>query len=162
MCFPRLINALRYSAVCDIARNTAARCTKVSVLAGGPWRFATTNNRRPGVLMRYSNSVLPAVVALLAAGAVVACSTTPRRSEAQRAADADIAGRVQATLLADANIFARHIDVEVDAGVVHLGGYVWEDEDFQTARRDAASVPGVKTVVDEMELTRGGLAGTGR
>ena len=77
-------------------------------------------------------------------------------------ADADIADRVQAALLADPNIYARRIDVEVDRGVVHLGGYVWEDEDFRTARRDAASVPGAKTVVTEMELVRGGLAGTSR
>ena len=45
---------------------------------------------------------------------------------------------------------ARHIDVAVDRGVVHLGGYVWENDDFQTARRDAASVPGVKTVVAQI------------
>ncbi len=77
-------------------------------------------------------------------------------------ADADIADRVQAALLADPNIYARHIDVEVDRGVVHLGGYVWEDENFRTARRDAAPVPGAKSVVTEMELVRGGLAGTSR
>lgn len=57
-------------------------------------------------------------------------------------------------------LIITHIDVAVDRGVVHLGGYVWEDDDFQTARRDAASVPGVKTVITQMELMRGGLAGT--
>jgi osmotically-inducible protein OsmY len=77
-------------------------------------------------------------------------------------ADAEIADRVQAALLADPTIYARHIDVAVNRGVVHLGGYVWEDEDFQTARRDATSVPGVKTVITQMELNRGGLAGTSR
>ena len=94
--------------------------------------------------------------------ALIACSTTPRRTAAQRVADADTADRVQAALLADPNIYARHIDVRVDRGVVHLGGYVWEATDFGVARRDAASVPGAIAVVSEMELVRGGLAGTSR
>jgi osmotically-inducible protein OsmY len=112
--------------------------------------------------MRRANRVLPAIVALAAAYGVVACSTTPRRSAAERAADAEIATRVEAALLADPDIYARHIDVAVDRGVVHLGGYVWEDEDFRLARNDAASVPGVKIVDTQMELMRGGVAGTSR
>jgi hypothetical protein len=60
------------------------------------------------------------------------------------------------------DVYARHIDVEVDRGIVHLGGYVWEIEDFRNARRDAASVPGVKMVLTEMELMRGGIGGSGR
>jgi osmotically-inducible protein OsmY len=75
-------------------------------------------------------------------------------------ADADLAGRVQAALLSDPDIYVRHIDVAVNRGVVQLGGYIWENDDFQTARRDAASIAGVKTVVAQMELMRGGLAGT--
>ena len=102
------------------------------------------------------------LLALVATYAVVACSTTPPRTVAERQADADIADRVQAALLADPNIYARHIDVVVDRGVVHLDGYVWENDDFHRARSDAASVPGVKTVISEMEIMRGGLAGTGR
>jgi osmotically-inducible protein OsmY len=107
-------------------------------------------------------SVVPTLTVAVLACAVIACSTTPPRTAAQRAADADTADRVQAALLADPNIYARHIDVSVNRGVVHLGGYVWEDEDFRTARLDAASVPGATTVVTDMELMRGGFAGTGR
>jgi len=33
-------------------------------------------------------------------------------------------------LNADPRIFARHIDVYADNGVVHLGGYVWDQRDF--------------------------------
>jgi osmotically-inducible protein OsmY len=108
------------------------------------------------------HSMVPTVTVVVLAFAVVACSTMPRRSAAQRVADADTADRVQAALLADPDIYARHIDVRVDRGVVHLGGYVWEATDFRTARRDAASVPGASAVVIEMELVRGGLAGTSR
>jgi osmotically-inducible protein OsmY len=103
-----------------------------------------------------------AMTMVLIACAVIACSTMPRRTAEQRVADADTADRVQAALLADPDIYARHIDVRVDRGVVYLGGYVWEDEDFRTARRDAASVAGANAVVTDMELMRGGLAGTSR
>ena len=109
-----------------------------------------------------SKRVLPAVVTVVTACGIAACTTTSHRTAAQRVADAEIAGRVEAALSADPNIYARHIDVEVDQGVVHLGGYVWSTEDFQIARRDAASVPGVRTVSTDMELMRGGRGGVGR
>ena len=110
--------------------------------------------------VRCPNRVSPAVVVLTGACAVAACATTPPRTTAEKLADADLAGRVQAALLSDPDIYVRHIDVAVNRGVVQLGGYVWENDDFQTARRDAASIAGVKTVVAQMELMRGGLAGT--
>ena len=110
--------------------------------------------------VRCPNHVSPAVMLLVTACAVAACASTPPRTTAERLADADTGGRVQAALLSDPDTYARHIDVAVDRAVLHLGGYVWEKDDFQTARRDAASVPGVKTVVAQMELMRGGLAGT--
>jgi osmotically-inducible protein OsmY len=108
------------------------------------------------------HSVVPTLTMVVLACTVIACSTTPRRTAAQQAADAETADRVQAALLADPDIYARDIDVRVDRGVVHLGGYVWEATDFRTAQRDAASVPGANAVVSEMELVRGGLAGTSR
>jgi hypothetical protein len=46
--------------------------------------------------------------------------------------------------------------------VVRLGGYVWSVQDFRLARQDAASVAGVKTMQMDLELMRGGLAGTSR
>ena len=108
------------------------------------------------------HGVVPTLTIVMLAFAVIACSAMPRRTAAERLADADTADRVQAALLADPDIYARHIDVRVDRGVVHLGGYVWEATDFRVARRDAASVPGAIAVVSEMELVRGGLAGTSR
>jgi osmotically-inducible protein OsmY len=101
-------------------------------------------------------------VILLSTYGVVACSTSPPRSEAERAADAASASRVEAALDADPKIYARHIDVSVIRGVVHLGGFVWSDDDYLFARNDAAAVPGVTTVVNQMELMRGGVSGTGR
>jgi osmotically-inducible protein OsmY len=108
-----------------------------------------------------STRVFLALLAAIATCAIDACATTPR-TPAQRVADADIARQVQNRLLEDPNIYARHIDVWVDRGVVHLDGYVWESVDYQTARRDAASVDGVKSVDTEMQLMRNGWAGKGR
>jgi osmotically-inducible protein OsmY len=106
--------------------------------------------------------VLSGLIAVLAANTLVACSTSPPRSDAERAADAAAAAQVEAALDADARIYARHIDVRVDRGVVHLEGYVWSDEDFLFAKNDAASVPGIRTVVNQMELMRGGVSGSSR
>jgi osmotically-inducible protein OsmY len=103
-----------------------------------------------------------AAVVVMAGCGLIGCATAPPRTAAEQAADTDTANRVEAVLLADPNIYARHIDIDVDRGVVHLGGFVWENDDFQTARRDAASVAGVTAVVTDMELNRGGLAGAGR
>jgi osmotically-inducible protein OsmY len=105
---------------------------------------------------------LPAAAAVLAACTLAACATTTPRTPAERAADAEIADQVEAALGADSTIYARHIDVQVNRGVVYLGGIVWESRDFLTARRDAASVPGVKAVDSNMELLRGGVSGTSR
>jgi BON domain len=113
-------------------------------------------------LTRVSMVLIVLAPCTLAACTLAGCSTAPRRTTAERAADGDIASGVQAALLADPTIYARHIDIEVDRGVVHLGGFVWDNEDFTTARRDAASIPGATAVVNDMELVRGGISGTGR
>lgn len=122
-----------------------------------PPRIPAMNHQRP-----CPSRVLPAVIALAVAFCVVACSTPPRRTEAERTADAAIAAQVEAALLADPNIYARHIDVAVDRGVVRLGGFVWSNEDYLRARHDAASVQGVMAVDTDMDLTRGGVSGTSR
>jgi osmotically-inducible protein OsmY len=88
----------------------------------------------------------------------VACTTGPRKSDAERQADADTANRVQAALNADQELFARHITIRADGGVVLLGGYVWTQPELEDAIRIAGSVPGVTKVVDRMELDRSGLS----
>jgi osmotically-inducible protein OsmY len=41
-------------------------------------------------------------------------------------------------------------------GVAHLKGQIWSNDEIRFAHDDAAAVPGVKDVDDEMELVRGG------
>lgn len=98
-----------------------------------------------------------AALAVMLCSCVVACSTTPHRTSEQREADRETAERVQSALNADTYIYARHVTVQADNGVVHLGGYVWNDYDLSEVQRVAAAVPGVTQVVDEMELERGGI-----
>jgi osmotically-inducible protein OsmY len=109
--------------------------------------------------MRQLNGALAALAILLLGGSLAACSTAPRRTDAERAADADTASRVESAFTADPTLFARHIDVSVDGGVVYLGGYVWSVEDLYLARHLAASVAGVRSVSSDMELMRGGSKG---
>jgi osmotically-inducible protein OsmY len=112
-------------------------------------------------IMRISIGLLIGTT-LSAACGLLACSTAPPRTDSERAADAAAAAQVEAALNADPRIFARHIDVKVDGSVVHLGGYVWSDNEFLFAKNDAAAVPGITTVVNQMELMRGGMSGTSR
>jgi hyperosmotically inducible protein len=83
---------------------------------------------------------------------LVACSTPPPSSPAQRAADAAITARVQAALAAQPSLFAKDIVVSVQDGVVNLSGMAWSDDDIQTAGRVAGSVPGVKGVDNQVGL----------
>jgi len=110
----------------------------------------------------FSKTAPVAVMALVTVCAVVACAAPPRRTPAELSADAALAAQVKAVLLADPNIYARHIDVSVDRGVVELGGLVWTNQEYLLARSDAAAVPGVKAVDADMDLLRGGVSGTSR
>jgi osmotically-inducible protein OsmY len=92
---------------------------------------------------------------------VFGCATTPRTPQ-ERAADADVKTKVESVLDSDSRIYARHVDVNVDRGVVYLGGYVWSDSELRFAKADAAAVPGVLSVANQIELMRGGQTGTSR
>jgi osmotically-inducible protein OsmY len=106
------------------------------------------------VMNRISRTALAAAVLCGA----VACAAGPRKTEAERQADADTVNQVQLALNADKELFARHISVRADNGVVHLGGYVWTLPELQDAIRVAGTVPGVVKVVNSMELDRSGLS----
>jgi osmotically-inducible protein OsmY len=73
-----------------------------------------------------------------------------------------LAARVAAALDDDPKIYARHVDVYADDGVIHLTGFVFSPNELLYAKNDARSVPGVRGVANELELMRGGLSGTSR
>jgi osmotically-inducible protein OsmY len=87
---------------------------------------------------------------------VAACASGPPKTEAQQQADKVTAERVEAALSANKTLFAKHIFVHADGGVVYLTGYVWESSDFEQATFIAGNVPGVTRVVNDLELNRNG------
>jgi osmotically-inducible protein OsmY len=96
----------------------------------------------------------PIAVAVLCG--VAACASAPRKTDAQLQADKETAERVEAALSADKTLYAKHIFVRADSGVVRLTGYVWDASDFQTATIIAEGVQGVSGVVNNLELNRNG------
>jgi hypothetical protein len=106
------------------------------------------------VIYRISRTALLAALVC----AAVACAGAPRKSDAERQADADTVNQVQDALNSDKELFSRHITVRADGGVVTLGGFAWTQPELEDAMRIAGSVPGVVKVVNSMELDRGGLS----
>jgi osmotically-inducible protein OsmY len=86
----------------------------------------------------------------------VAC-TLPRKTDAQRQADNEMANRVEQALASDKELFSRHIVVRADDGVVRLTGFVWDPPEIMEAVRIASSVDGVSRVVNSLELQRNGM-----
>jgi osmotically-inducible protein OsmY len=97
-----------------------------------------------------------------AAAAVILCGAAgcvgARKTDAERAADSDMADRVQAAFAADKMLYSRHITVRADNGVVTLGGYAWTTEELEAARQDALQVSGVTKVVNRIEVDRGAVS----
>lgn len=75
--------------------------------------------------------------------------------------DAALVGRVEMALKADRYLYAEHVNVLSKNGVVTLEGMVADPWDLRTALRLAASVPGVRSVVDNLELYGDGSTTTG-
>lgn len=103
------------------------------------------------VTKRVSLSIAVAVLS-----GVAACASGPTRTDAQRQTDKETAERVEAALNADKALYAKHISVHADNGVVRLTGYVWDASDFQIAVLIAEGVQGVTGVVNNLELNRNG------
>jgi osmotically-inducible protein OsmY len=97
-----------------------------------------------------------ALVVLCLCGAV-ACSTGPRKTDAEKQADEATVQRVQQALDADKLLYSRHILIRADNGVVRLTGFVWDPTDLTEAERIAGSIQGVSRVVNDLELQRNGI-----
>ena len=108
------------------------------------------------ILTSVMNRVRYAAVGMAILGSVVACAM-PHKSDAQRQADKETAERVQAALDSDKLLYAKHITVRADNGVVRLSGYVWDPPDLNEAQSVAARVHGVSQVVNDLELQRNGI-----
>jgi osmotically-inducible protein OsmY len=75
---------------------------------------------------------------------------------ARRLADEQIRIQVETALRNDPTLMSNHLDVSIKDGVVTLSGLVFDDWDLRLARRAAKRVPGVKRVVNDLEIKLGG------
>ena len=103
-------------------------------------------------MTRSAFGVVRAVVMLAVALGSVACATTDTRTDDERRADAAMARRVQVALAGERYVDVQHIDVAADHGVVRLSGLVATDFDLREVLRTSSSVPGVRHVVDDLEI----------
>ena len=89
-------------------------------------------------------SVLRVVVLFSVLALAVACTKTP--NDAQTTAD------IQSKLGADSGLQNKQIDVKSDKGVVTLSGAVDNDAEREAAARYASMEPGVKQVINNLQL----------
>jgi len=92
------------------------------------------------------------VLLTMVACGMIACTTQPPRSAAQKEADDATTQRVEAALAAAPNMNYSKVVVSTYDGVVHLSGLVWSSQAIMNATRVASSVPGVKSVSNTLEL----------
>ncbi len=96
--------------------------------------------------MKSRASVYLATVALLAFfAATVGCTKAPN--------DAQITGNIQSKLNADSGLQGKQLGVQASGGSVTLSGTVDNETERDAAARYAASVPGVKQVVNNIQVS---------
>ena len=103
-------------------------------------------------MTRSAFRVVRAALMLAVALGSVACATPDTRTAEERRADQAVARRVQVALADEHYVDVQHIDVAADRGVVRLSGLVATDFDLRQVLRTSASVPGVRHVVDDLEI----------
>lgn len=107
------------------------------------------------------NRFLTALILAAAVCSLTACLSGPPKTEEQRQADKELADQVQTALTSDKTLYARHISVRADNGVVTLSGHVWTTEELAAAPQIAQSVAGVTKVVNRIEVDRGAIQDSG-
>jgi osmotically-inducible protein OsmY len=80
--------------------------------------------------------------------------TAKRRSDP--VADEKMSKQVEEALHSDAYFYDEHVTVTTKNGVVTLQGMVFDDWDLRSAVRISRKIPGVKRVVNDLEIKLGG------
>ena len=96
--------------------------------------------------MRMRGPFYAAVLLVVSLALLSGCSRKTERSDAQVATD------VQTRIYSDAGIQSRQIDVQAANGVVTLSGDVTSDTERAAAASDAATIEGVRTVVNNLQV----------
>jgi len=72
------------------------------------------------------------------------------------AADEKTKQQVEEALHSDAFFYDEHVTVTVQNGVAMLRGIVFDDWDLRQAMRIARKIPGVRRVLNDLEISQGG------
>ena len=72
------------------------------------------------------------------------------------AADEKTKQQVEEALHSDAFFYDEHVTVTVQDGVATLRGIVFDDWDLRQAMRIARKIPGVRRVLNDLEISQGG------
>jgi osmotically-inducible protein OsmY len=105
--------------------------------------------------MARNNTAALLVAALMTAGLVAGCSSTPtQQSTGEAIDDGVVTAKVKAALIEDPVTKAHQINVETFKGQVQLSGFVESDEARARALQLAREVEGVKKVKDSMEVRK--------
>ena len=95
--------------------------------------------------MKMGRSVhLPLVLLIAVLGITTACSRTPN--------DSEISSQVQSKFTSDSGLQGKDLSVQAANGTVTLSGNVDNDAQRDAASRYASAVPGVKTVVNNLQV----------
>jgi osmotically-inducible protein OsmY len=71
-------------------------------------------------------------------------------------ADARLQRQVEVALAADPYFYSGHVSVTIQNGVATLHGIIFDDWDLRMALRISGRIPGVKRVVNDLEIKLGG------
>jgi hypothetical protein len=97
-------------------------------------------------MIRSKASVVAILLFATAVGVLAGCSRKPAPS------DAEVAVEIQSKLYRDSAIQSRQIEIQAANGVVTLTGDVTSDSERAAAASDAATVEGVRTVVNNLQV----------
>jgi BON domain-containing protein len=70
--------------------------------------------------------------------------------------DEQVKQQVETALHSDPFFYDEHVSVTISNGIVTLHGIVFDDWDLRSAMRIAKKLPGVKRVVNDLEIKLGG------
>jgi osmotically-inducible protein OsmY len=70
--------------------------------------------------------------------------------------DAEVQEQVETAMHSDPYFYDGHVTITVKNGVVTMRGFVFDEWDLRTAKRIARKTPGVKRVIDDLEIELGG------
>lgn len=102
--------------------------------------------------MKISSALMSSLLLTIILGMGVGCARKPD--------DAKISTEIQSKFSQDSGLSTKQLTVQADNGVVTLAGTVDNDAQREAAGRQAGSVAGVKTVINNLQVGSGAAAAT--